>query len=214
MKQLSQSFLFQFLVLSLASFTEVQARPVSYQGGVTAMTRNNWRLHRLHIHYTPHPSHSLGLAVEDFRQDDRTNLLLQWNSLLYRKNRRRSQANLYSLLEAGAAFGEEQTEPLVELRLAGDWESRRYFASYVGGVEYARDLDNGSFHQKVRAGVAPYIGAYGSFHSWIMLQFEHHPEEEVSRRLGPVLRFFKGEFLLEIGVDNQRDYTFNFVVRY
>ena len=210
----SNFLLLLLLALSILLLPQAEARPISFPGGVTPMLRHDWEMNRLHLHYTPHRLDSLGVAVEQIRQRDQTNLFFQWNHLLFRRNRERSQLNIYSMLESGVTRVKDEVEPALGYTLAGDWETRRYFTSYVAGFEHAAEFDNGSFHQIARLGFAPYLGSYGSLHSWLMIQFEHHPEEEESTRVGPVLRFFKREYLVELGVDNRRDLFFNLVARY
>ena len=202
--------IFLFFVFPSYSY----ARPVSFPGGWTVMSRNNWELNRLHFHYSPSKDYSIGLASEYLRRDEEKRFNLQLNRLLFRKNRARSQANVYLKSQGGIALRGDDLEPNFHVAIAGDWETRRYFISYEVAGQYARDFDRGSFHQIARTGVAPYIGDYGSLHTWLMIQYEHHPEEEDQYRVGPLLRVFKSDYLAEFGVDNQSELTFNLVIRY
>ena len=205
------------LFLCLCSASESLARPVSYPGGWTIMQRNNWERNRLHLHYSPTVQNSYGLVASHFREDDRTDLLLQWNRLLLRRNKPTSQANLYLKSGAGVALTDDKTQENFDLFLSGDWETRRLFTSYEVGGRYAGDFDSGSFHHKLRLGIAPYLADYGSIHSWLMIQFEHHPQEDDNEKkflVTPLIRFFKGDFLAELGVNNREDILFNFIIRY
>ncbi len=196
---------------------DANARPISYPGGVTIMQTNNWEEHRLHVHYSPDVKNSIGLAIEDELESDRFNISMQWNKLLYRKNTRNSQANLYLKTEAGVAFNVDDKEPNASIGISGDWETRRWFTSYEVHAQYADEFDDGSFHQKARVGVAPYVADYGSLHTWFMLQVEHHPEElDKDNQLifTPMVRMFKGDYLGELGVSSNGDMMFNWIVRF
>jgi hypothetical protein len=79
-----------------------------------------------------------------------------------------------------------------------DWETRSLFASYR-----SRYLDAGHFGAQfahaARAGFAPYIGKTGDLHTWLMLEIDHRPSERISMTATPLIRFFKGPVLLEVG---------------
>ncbi len=207
-----------FLLVAMLLFPSLlHARPVSYPDGWTLMTRNNWEKHRAHLHYSPTKNYSVGVVYEHFREDDEDEISLQLNRLLLRKNRKGSQRNLYLKSQAGASGWGGKLEPSGQIGFSGDWESRKYYSSYSIAGRYEGFSDQTSMHQMMRLGVAPYVGDYGSLHTWIMLQAEHHPHEEDESRefiLSPMLRMFKSEYLMEIGYSFERDFMFNFVVRY
>ena len=181
------------------------------------MQRHNWEHTRIHAHYSPTVNYSLGPAYENFHGVERKNLNLQLNNLLYRRNTKLSQANLYLLSQAGIAFNDDTTDPNLTSTLSGDWETRRFFTSYMLQGRYADSFDSGSLHQVARVGIAPYIADYGSLHTWLMLQAEHHPHEEDSEYefvITPLLRFFKGDYLAEFGINSESDAILNFVIRF
>lgn len=203
--------LFLFFVSQAA-----MARPISYPDGWTIMQHNNWEESRLHVHYTPDRKNSLGVVIENENDSDRYDVKGQWNHLLYRNNQKQSQANVYLKTQAGIAFEGDEKEPVASAHLAGDWETRRYFVSYEAHVEKAGNLDDGSFHQHGRIGIAPYVAEYGNIHTWLMLQAEHHPEEKGDEQLivTPMVRVFKGDYLGEVGINSNGDGMFNWVVRF
>lgn len=203
--------------LLLLAATTASARPISYAGGWTIMQKNDWEKHRFHVHYSPNVRNSLGVTTELYRRSDRTDHGLQWNHLLYRNNTRHSQANLYSKLDAGVALLDDQEEPYLKATIAGDWETRRWFVGYTAMAKYADALDDGSFHQMARLGVAPYVADFGALHTWFMVEFGHHPEEfhnEDQLIATPLLRFFKGPYLLEIGYSTNEEAVLNWIVRF
>ena len=193
------------------------ARPISYPGGWTVMQMNGWELSRFHAHYSFQKTDSLGVNVEKYHDLDRMNYHIQWNRLLQRRNTRYSQANLYFKLQTGFAFQLKEFSPGVSLGVAGDWETRRYFVSYGAMCTYAGVIDPGSFHQQARFGIAPYIGDYGSLHTWLMVQFEHHLYEldpQVVWVVMPMVRLFKGVYLIEFGLNDNMKIIFNWVIRF
>ena len=210
-------YIFLTLIIVVGIASSAMARPVSYPGGWTIMQTNNWESSKLHTHYSPNLKNSIGVAVENYNESDRYNVNLQWNYLLGRKNTKKSQANLYLKTQAGVAFKRKKKEPNASIGIAGDWETRRYFVFYEAMGKYADKLDDGSFHQKARVGIAPYVGEYGDIHTWIMLQAEHHPEEidqDDQVIFTPMIRMFKGDYLGEFGVNTNGDAMFNWVVRF
>ena len=197
--------------------TEAFARPISYPGGWTLMSQNNWERSRAHLHYSPNASNSYGVSTNYFHREERKDFNFQWNNLLFRQNTRNSQANIYLRSETGVAYGNSRYEPNIRFGGSTDWETRRYFASYTLFGAHAGDLNKGSLHQRARLGIAPYLGNYGDLHAWMMFQIDHNPQESSSRdqlRFTPLLRFFKGDYLGEFGIDNEKQLLFNFIIRY
>ncbi len=199
--------------LIVMSAQEVQARPVSYPGGITGMTMNNGSMNSLHLHYSPTAKYSLGYKLERWRDGGYTINALQMNNLLKRWNEPESQANLYLKSGIGAVHKDGETDPAVFTGLATDWENRRFFVFYENRYTEAGDIDD-FYMQTARAGVAPYIGEYGDLHTWLMLQVDHQPEAKDKVTVTPLIRFFKGVHLLEAGMNNQGELLFNYVIRY
>jgi hypothetical protein len=181
------------------------------------MANANSRKNRLHLHYSPTAFYSIGLVQEDERGSDRYNTNLQLNNLLFRRNTKESQANLYLMSAAGIATENEDQALNLDLSLAGDWETRRYFSSFILGGDYADTIQAPESHQTVRFGIAPYLANSGALHTWLMIQFEHHPEENNSGEkflITPILRLFKGPVLGELGMNQNSDLFFQLIYRH
>ncbi len=206
-------------LLCLGLFTPpVQARPVSYPGGWTAMLMNNGDMHSLHLHYSPTASYSVGLRSEYRRDADYWFNGIQLNNLLKRWNMPDAQANIYLKSGLGLAYSdagdlEDEKSAAGFAGIAADWENRRFFTSYENRYMEAGSIDDG-FQQSARVGIAPYIGDYGDLHTWLMLEVEHEPEDADAFTLTPLVRFFKGVHLMEAGISDQGDVLFNYVIRY
>jgi hypothetical protein len=81
------------------------------------------------------------------------------------------------------------------------------------GATYAGDI-NKSFEQSVMLGIAPYIGDYGDLHTWLMLHVEHKPAEQDNFTVTPMVRFFKGTNLVEVGISENGEAALNFIHRF
>ena len=202
-------------LLSVETIPIAEARPVSYPGGWTVMQQNNGDFSSLHVHWSPTASDSIGVYTERNWGEDYQFTGLQYNRLLKRWNGPGSQANTYLKLGAGQAdpFGPEDAEFSAFAEFTADWETRRWFTSYS-----ARAIDWGeeaSVRHAARLGVAPYIGDYGDLHTWLMLQVENQPESDEPITTTPLVRFFYGVQLVEIGYTVEtEEILFNWIVRF
>lgn len=193
----------------------IHARPVSYPGGVTLMLMNDGQRHSAHVHYSPTARISLGYRFEDWRDRDFTLHAFQINNLLKRWNKKHSQANVY--LKSGLGVVNPDSGSGSEVAgftgIAADWENRRHFISYQNRYTQAGDVDD-FYQQSARVGWAPYVGNYGDLHTWLMLDIRHMPEADDKVVITPLLRLFKDIHLVEAGISDNGDITFNYVFRY
>lgn len=209
-----------FFLISLCFFIfyshSLKARPVSYAGGWTSMLRNNGFDNSWHIHYSPTAKYSLGVRFNHFRPSDQSSLNFQYNYLVKRWNKRHSQANLYILSGVGGFQNKADNKYKASgfIGFLTDWETRRWFFSYKNF--FTKDASANIYTQHAaRMGVAPYVGGYGSFHTWLMIQLEHRAQESYKNNIiTPLLRFFKGAYLVEVGFSNKKDWLFNWIYRY
>ncbi len=65
----------------------------------------------------------------------------------------------------------------------------------------------------IQLGFAPYLGAYGDLHTWLMLKTK---KNSLSKKqiTYPVLKFFKGNVLLEVGYDKKTDWDIHLMYRF
>ncbi len=211
-------YVFAFCLLALALASKVQARPVSYARGWTVMQKNDFNSSSLHVHYSPTAIYSIGYRGEYFKDEHWQWHGVQLNYLLNRWNKQGSQANIYLKTGLGAAYSDQQpfqgkTALGGFIGLAADWETRRYFVSYENRYVYAQPIED-LFNQKARVGFAPYIGDYGALHTWLMLQVEHNPMQTNKMTYTPLVRFFKGAYLVEAGINHRGEMLFNWIVRF
>lgn len=202
------------IILAVITFSStVQARPVSYPGGWTLMLMNDKDANSSHIHYSPSAKYSVGWR-HDYLRDSKAHVdSLQINNLLKRWNKPNEQANLYLKSGVGIARDDGNYSPAAFTGIAADWETRRYFTSYENHLFYADDIEKHVKHN-ARVGIAPYIGDYGDLHTWLMFQVDYDAGEEDSFSATPLVRFFKGNTMVEAGYNFDDGVLFNFVQRF
>jgi hypothetical protein len=190
------------LAISGALSHGVQARPVSYTGGWTIIGESDRQSSSALVHYTPSPNISLGLKTEVNRDSDfmiysvhPTLLARRWLGADY-------QGNLYFHGGIGVASGINNRPGSDQMAIYGgvmaDWETRSLFAGYRNRYLEAGDFAS-QFMQALRVGFAPYKGDSGDLHTWLMLEIDHRPSDPDSVTATPLLRFFKGPLLVEVG---------------
>ena len=69
------------------------------------------------------------------------------------------------------------------------------------------------FEQTLKVGIAPYLGAYGDFHTWLMVETKKNDMDD-DRITYPVLRFFKGGALMEVGYHKKTDWNLHLMYRF
>jgi len=191
------------------------ARPVSYPGGWTLIQLNNGDRSSLLTHYSLTAHDAIGLYTERNWEEDVTFTGLQYNRLVKRWNAPGSQANIYAKFGAGQAnpFGPRNAKLSGFAEVSIDWETRRWFTEYkLRARDYA---DNQTVVHNARIGVAPYIGDAGDLHTWFMLQVNNIPESDTPIRTTPLLRFFKGTQMVELGYTLEKsEWLANWIVRF
>ena len=65
---------------------------------------------------------------------------------------------------------------------------------------------------ELKLGVAPYLGEYNDLHTWIMVKTKKDTIKN-NWETYPIIKFFKGDYLLEVGTKNSHwdvHYMFRF----
>lgn len=193
--------------------TIAQARPVSYPEGWTVMQMNDYDSNSLHVHYSPTAKYSVGYYGELMREEDIQLHTVQYNRLLKRWNMPAAQANAYLKVNLGVAKRDGDAQAAGRIGFAADYETRRIFFSYENSYTDAGDFYD-AFTQKARAGFAPYEADYDELNTWLMLQIDHKPEKADQIVLTPLVRFFQDEYMWEVGVSDNKQLLFNWIVRF
>ncbi len=194
--------------------TSANARPVSYPGGFMFMTMNDAERKTAAIDYTVTPKYAFGVRSDFMSGDEEQMHHLTFNALLKRWNNYDSQGNIFLMSGAGFAENDGETDPSAFIGMEADWEDRRFYVLYQNEAMHSADIDK-SFEQMARVGIAPYIGNYGDLHTWLMLQVNHYPGGDKrgdNFTVTPLVRMFKGEYLGELGMNNNGEALFNFTI--
>ena len=195
----------KFIILLIISFG-LDARPISYSGGSTIMSFSDNIKDSLYYHYSPSYKYSVGIEnIRDKYFDDNYSNV-RFTYLLNRKNTENSQRNLY--LQSGISskgFNE------YFYGMHGDWETRRLFVGF-GLKETKRKIHDYS-EQYYQIGVAPYLGDYGDLHTWIMIKAKENSLENKWSTY-PVLKFFKGNVLMEFGYSKKTEWDVHLMYRF
>jgi hypothetical protein len=93
----------------------------------------------------------------------------------------------------------------------GDWETRRLFVGF-GIKETKKNMQDYS-EQFYQVGVAPYLGDYGDLHTWVMLKTKENSLDNKWSTY-PVLKFFKGNSLVEFGYNNKTEWDIHLMYRF
>lgn len=195
------------------TFIPAQARPISYPTGWTLMVMNDVDANSAHVHYSPTAKYSIGWRHEYMRAPKAHVDSLQMNNLLKRWNKKNEQANFYLKSGVGVARDDGEYNPAAFTGIALDWETRRYFTSYENRLFWADDTEKFVKH-KARVGITPYIGDFGDLHTWLMLQVDYDAGEQDNFSATPLVRFFKGNTMVEAGYNLDDGVMFNFIQRF
>ena len=193
--------LFFFLVSNSS-----QSRPISYSGGSTLMAFSDNMKNSIYYHFSPSYKYSLGIeSIEDkFFGNNYSYLRLTY--LLNRKNTQNSQRNLY--FQSGVS---SKGFDNFFYGIHGDWETRRLFFGF--SLKQVENEKKDYYDQSYQLGFTPYLGNYGDLHTWIMLKTKRNSlRSEWSTY--PVLKFFKGNVLMEFGYNDKTECDLHLMYRF
>ena len=183
----------------------IEARPISYSGGSTIMSNSDIMRDTVYYHYSPTYKYSLGLEAvkDDYFNTDYS--YLRFTYLIARKNTSYSQRNLYFQSGLNSKGFNNNF-----YGIHGDWETRRWFI----GFGYKKiSHDSIDYEDKfIQFGLAPYLGEYGDFHTWIMVKSKKNSFSE-NWSTFPVLKFFKCNFLIEFGYNDETEWDSHIMYR-
>ena len=193
-------------LILLLLFINVEARPISYSGGSTAMLITDNMKDSVYYHYSPTYKYSVGIETVKDLIFDQEYSYLRFTYLMNRKNTRHSQRNLY--FQSGIS---SKGRDNVFYGIHGDWETRRVFTGF--GFKEIENTTQDYQDYFLQAGIAPYIGEYGDLHTWLMLKSKKNTLTNVWQTY-PVLKFFKGDFLIEFGYDSKANWDVHMMYRF
>jgi hypothetical protein len=203
-----------FIGLTTALSLGVEAKPLSYVGGLMLMQENDETGHTFSFDYTFTPTEAFGLY---FKQEENGKEIMmltpEFNTLLKRWNLPDGQGNIFNMSGAGLARYQRNDQPALWTAFLADYESRRWFFSYEPRFVYDGDIEK-SVWQRARIGIAPYLADYNQLNTWIMFQVDHHPAKRDHFVATPLLRFFYKGYLLEIGYQSDKHIMLNWQIQF
>ena len=182
----------------------VDARPISYSGGHTLMHFNDSMKESIYYHYSPTYKFSIGLETMQNKVFSTNETNIRFTYLLNRKNKKLSQRNLYFQSAISTKYNN------YAYGVHGDWETRRYFIGF-DYKEVKNIIDYTDKH--IQLGLAPYLGEYGDLHTWLMVKTKKNSLNN-KQITYPVVKFFKGNVLLELGYDKKTDWDIHLMYRF
>ena len=195
----------KIIILLIISFG-LDARPISYSGGSTIMSFSDNIKDSLYYHYSPSYKYSVGIEnIRDKYFNDNYSYV-RFTYLLNRKNTESSQRNLY--LQSGIS---SEGFNKFFYGMHGDWETRRLFVGF--GLKETKKKIHDYSEQYYQIGVAPYLGDYGDLHTWIMIKAKENSLENKWSTY-PVLKFFKGNVLMEFGYGEKTEWDVHLMYRF
>ena len=195
------------VIIFLCFFSSVlDARPISYSGGSTLMALTNNIKDSVYFHYSPSYKYSVGVEHLKHKVFNQHASYLRFTYLLNRKNSQNSQRNLY--FQSGISL---QRPSAHFFGIHGDWETRRWFTGF--GYKQEIQVDRNYSEQYAQIGFAPYLGEYGDLHTWFMLKTKKNTllNDWYSY---PVLKFFKGDLLIEFGYHKDAKWDTHLMYRF
>ena len=197
-------FLQLFFLVFFSS--NIEARPISYNGGKTVMVLSDNMKNSIYYHYSPTYKYSIGIEAIEDKLLSKNYSYLRLTYLLNRKNTKNSQRNLY--LQSG--ISPNGTDNFF-YGIHGDWETRRVFSGF--SIKRTENNYKNYTDQFIQLGFSPYLGEYGDLHSWIMVKSKKNSLSN-SWSSYPLLRFFKGDFLFEFGFSNKTEWDAHLMYRF
>ena len=173
----------KILVCTLVIAVNVEARPISYSGGSTLMIKSDNLSNSTYFHYSPSFKYSIGIENTNDKIFKDNKNYIRFTYLLNRKNALSSQRNLY--FQSGVDVANKNNH---FYGAHGDWETRRWFAGF-GYKNVQGKIKNNYENKYLQFGVAPYIGDYGDFHTWLMVKTKKSSLTKNTSTY-PVLKFF------------------------
>ena len=197
---------FLFIPIFLIASIQLESRPISYSGGSTLMLQSEKQRDTLYYHYSPTYKFSVGIQAVKDKYFNENYSYLRFTYLLNRKNTPHSQRNLY--LQSGISSNGFDNH---FYGMHGDWETRRWFSGF--GYKKTEKQKLNFLERYLQIGVAPYVGEYGDLHTWIMLKSKNNSITG-NWETYPVLKFFKGNALLEFGYSNSLNWDVHLMYRF
>jgi copper chaperone CopZ len=193
----------------------VHAGPMGFKDSWMAMgdVGPNWR--EGWVNYALTARDAVGVGGLYMRSDDKRThrelAELTYTRLLQRWNTKDSQANVWLLFGTGGVQGNDfsGTKTMLSPGIQLDYETTRVYISAAGRLYRASGIkhDYGS----VRAGFSFYEADYEETQPWLIVEARRMRGLSDKLEITPMLRFISKGYFIEAGINNSRQFRFNFM---
>ena len=182
-----------FLAL-IIFFSSISAHPVIFKNGKVFWITQNPNFIDIRFGISKTSDWLIGGRILEDRKSNETFALINNNFLAKRWNKSNSQANLYLLSSVG--LNTDNSKGMSTLGIHADWENRQFMVMEM--VEYFSH--SSALVSNTRFAYSPYKVDYSRTSTWLIAQYRiEYKDEEYSYMFIPVVRFFKGNYLFELG---------------
>ena len=170
------------------------SHPVIFKGGKVFWVTQSLNYNDIRFGTSQTSNWLIGGRLLEDRNSNESFVLINNNYLLKRWNAPNSQANIYLLSSVG--INTKDNKEMGAFGIHGDWENRRYMVMQM--MEYFSH--NESWVSSTRLAISPYTVDYTKMSVWLIANYEvTYQDDEYSSTLMPVVRLFKGNYLVEFG---------------
>lgn len=196
------------LLVFIILLSSISAHPVIFKNGKVFWVSQTSSFNDIRFGVSQTSNWLIGGRVLEDRKSNETFALINNNYLAKRWNSRNSQANIYLLSSVGV--NTKNSKSMGTFGVHGDWENRQLMVMQM--LEYYSHTS--SWVSSSRLAYSPYTVDYSKMSTWLIAQYRiEYNNDEFSYMFIPVVRFFKGNYLLEIG-SNGDDSFFTFMTHF
>ena len=196
------------LLVFIILLSSISAHPVIFKNGKVFWVSQTPSFNDIRFGVSQTSNWLIGGRVLEDRKSSETVALINNNYLAKRWNSRNSQANIYLLSSVGV--NTKNSKSMGTFGVHGDWENRQLMVMQM--LEYYSHTS--SWVSSSRFAYSPYTVDYSKMSTWLIAQYRiEYNNDQFSYMFIPVVRFFKGNYLLEIG-SNGDDSFFTFMTHF
>lgn len=196
------------LLVFIILLSSISAHPVIFKNGKVFWVSQTPSFNDIRFGVSQTSNWLIGGRVLVDRKSNETFALINNNYLAKRWNSRNSQANIYLLSSVGV--NTKNSKSMGTFGVHGDWENRQLMVMQM--LEYYSHTS--SWVSSSRFAYSPYTVDYSKMSTWLIAQYRiEYNNDQFSYMFIPVVRFFKGNYLLEIG-SNGDDSFFTFMTHF
>jgi len=185
-----------FILLS-----SISAHPVVFKNGKVFWIAQNPSFNDIRFGISKTSNWLIGGRFLEDRKSNETFALINNNYLAKRWNNRNSQANFYLLSSTGINTRNSEFMGTVGMHI--DWEDRQFMVMQM--LEYFSH--NSSIVSNSRFAYSPYKVDYNRMSTWLIAQYKvEYQNEEYKHTFIPVIRLFKGNYLVELGSNGNNSF--------